>query len=408
MMPPPRRFSAAPMLTCPHRNKSSSHSSSSLHHAYSIDSSESMITVVPANRAPFGAFGASGGSEFKRSSRGSITGQLQSPGAGTAMAGSLAFGQAAEQYGGPSCHAAPRSPMSPRSPRSPSRLSPLGQLTPSGEPQGPLPVAPAGAFPSANTSTATTCSSSAAAAPAPAATAAAATSTTIALTVGQQQQQQHTMRWVLESGNRQQQQQQPPGSPFEALPLQQQQACFFMSSSLSGNGAFQLAGPPMGTAGGQVNEEDSSLAVENGTSFSSSRNELDKLDELASPGDEELAAGAELSGAVSPRVELNSLQEGGPADKPPDDDQNYHQLLQQHRGSTLATTFDVTTTIDPNQPIVCETINDFCARHSREELEYLVGQIDGLRISDCYFSERNSTLCMVIEIFHKDDPASGQ
>lgn len=48
VMPPPRRFSAAPLLDCPRRHHSSSHSSSSHHHTYSIDSSESLITVIPA------------------------------------------------------------------------------------------------------------------------------------------------------------------------------------------------------------------------------------------------------------------------------------------------------------------------------------------------------------------------
>lgn len=69
MLPPPRRFSAAPSLTCAssssssHRHKASSTSSSSLHQAYSVDSSESMITVIPASR----------NFDFKRSSRGSLT-----------------------------------------------------------------------------------------------------------------------------------------------------------------------------------------------------------------------------------------------------------------------------------------------------------------------------------------------
>lgn len=64
MIPPPRRFSAAPTLSCPHKQRSSSsYSSSSLYHAPSIDSSESMITVIPANKGMF---------EFKWASRGSL------------------------------------------------------------------------------------------------------------------------------------------------------------------------------------------------------------------------------------------------------------------------------------------------------------------------------------------------
>jgi len=89
MMPPPRRFSAAPLLNCPHRQhkSSSTHSSSSLHRTYSIDSSESMITVIPANlSARLGSSGSAGtaassstigqphqqsGNDLKRLSRGS-------------------------------------------------------------------------------------------------------------------------------------------------------------------------------------------------------------------------------------------------------------------------------------------------------------------------------------------------
>lgn len=52
----------------------------------------------------------------------------------------------------------------------------------------------------------------------------------------------------------------------------------------------------------------------------------------------------------------------------------------------------------PDTPLICETINDFCARHSREEMEFLISQIGFLKISDCYFSEKRSTLCTVIEL----------
>lgn len=52
----------------------------------------------------------------------------------------------------------------------------------------------------------------------------------------------------------------------------------------------------------------------------------------------------------------------------------------------------------PDAPLICETINDFCARHSREEMEFLISQIGFLKISDCYFSEKKSTLCTVIEL----------
>lgn len=54
--------------------------------------------------------------------------------------------------------------------------------------------------------------------------------------------------------------------------------------------------------------------------------------------------------------------------------------------------------IDPDEPMIRETINEFCARHTREELEFLIGQIGYLKIRDCYFSKESSTLCMIIEI----------
>lgn len=45
-----------------------------------------------------------------------------------------------------------------------------------------------------------------------------------------------------------------------------------------------------------------------------------------------------------------------------------------------------------------KVINDFCVRHTREELEFLIGRVGNLKIIDCYFSERHKTLCMIVEV----------
>lgn len=42
-------------------------------------------------------------------------------------------------------------------------------------------------------------------------------------------------------------------------------------------------------------------------------------------------------------------------------------------------------------------INDFCVRHTREELEFLINRAGNLKIIDCYFSDRHKTLCMVVQ-----------
>lgn len=361
-MPPPRRFSAAPTLTCPHRNKSSSHSSSSLHHTYSIDSSESMITVIPANR----------GQEFaKRSSRGSI---------------SCNSGQGIDQSG--SFYALPRSPLSPRSP---SRCSP-GLLTPNTN-DPPTGLEPP--YSPANTNTTTG-------------------SSTGPTTVVNQQQQ--TLKWISASSS-------TAGQATTLLPAggdQQQafvtdgsenndataKACLLAVSSPSSPSGLNNLTLPL--CGGPVDEDDSSLAVENGTSFNSSRHEQDDFgaDNGNDDADSACAGGSQteleeadeedISGLNYPTIGQNEYSR--PHNKQQDYSTNDNTTSQQQQELINLTAPPATSNIDPNLPIVCETINDFCARHSREELESLVGQIGCLKISDCYFSERSSTLCMVIEI----------
>jgi hypothetical protein len=445
-MPPPRRFSAAPTLACPHRNKSSSHSSSSLHHTYSIDSSESMITVIPAHNRP----GAAGGNQpdfhlqFKRSSRGSISclsSQAQSP---------CYSGQGAS-FGCLTSHMSPvaggsgdnleRSGsiynLQPRSPLSPSRCSPVPPQQQQAEPGRALspighesPVVPHQQAASLVTGVRPASPSS------PPPVASLDTAGHAPITAAGQQNQQRTAIWLTQTetgGNRQQQ-----AANLDALastePARDQHANLMPVPQLSPGDQLLL-------------DDDSSLVAEIGTSFNSSKNELDELASVSSFGD---AASPCCASRASPRVDdlddsIKVLMQDGRGgdfvkanDRQTTADNNYdnqlggvqatdtlrlppvrpHGLQQQqqqqqqqehhqyhqdsHRGSTFATTYDTCSSIDPNLPMICATINDFCARHSREELLYLVSQIDGLKMSECYYSEKSSTLCMVIEIYNCD------
>lgn len=322
-MPPPRRFSAAPTLSCPHRNKSSSHSSSSLHHTYSIDSSESMITVIPVNRASFASSSQTNTEFGKRSSRGSLS--------CTSSAGAGSGGTGLELNG--SFYALPRSPLSPRSP---SRCSP-SLLTPNtSEP----PFSPV---------TTTTCSSS------------AGNQTTIvqpAVPVNEQaastsSNQQYTTATDLKADEKN-----------ITNPKSMQNLSTVITNN-NNNNLFVLSGE----------EDNLSIAVENGTSYNSSRVELDELECLDQQTDVETDI-------------IDTLIK----------DSNNQTSKDQESESKL---FARRIPPNPNVPIIRETINDFCAKHTREELEFLVEQVGFLSISDCYFSEGNSTLCMVIEVKEK-------
>lgn len=297
VMPPPRRFSAAPTLTCPHRNKSSSHSSSSLHHTYSIDSSESMITVILANR----------GQEYKRSSRGSL---------------SCNSGQGLDSSG--SFYALPRSPLSPRSP---SRCSP-GLLTPNtSEPATTLepPFSPA-------TTNTTTCSS------------------TGPPTVVYQTSQ------ISKRSPEEQANVKPQVHPTTSI------------GNVFNLSAIQTTKSPTNTSINSclIDEDNLSTAVDHEVSLNSTRNDLN--------GDN-----------------LN----GSDTDAATDVDEDEVDTLEHNSKSNAKQT---ASDLDPNTPIIDETINEFCAKHSREELEFLIAQISYLKISDCYFSQKSSTLCIVIEV----------
>lgn len=549
-MPPPRRFSAAPTLICPHRNKSSStHSSSSLHHAYSIDSSESMITVVPASSRSLGGTVGVASHDFhlhlnKRSSYGSVSchsSQAQSPcnggpplassssqanqmicspshfsGSASAIASnnnnstnssSNNLQQAFERTGS-FYNLTPRSPL--MSPRSPSRHSP-SLLTPSGTSEFSLPCpltsscsgqtlgraqsraisSQSNAIPANNNNSnnnnnennnhslfETTQSSSLLAN-----TIATATSPTslsngssAPLTVIQSQQRQQTLRWISSTVL------DPCHQNFSSAisPSSASKMHFSMPLSYGGDGNNNIGisnclskpscvalGDESPTGRHKINE-DLSLAVDNRTSFNSSRIELNDASSLSrsasfvdddnddlnivpmyslqqplqvGPSSIEATGGNlnETHESIQQRafsagncntVQLVNKQQQQqqsltslPARQYPSslccsDQQEllagtscYEQQLViddsrtpppspyhlGHRDSTLAQTYDESA-IDPNQPLICATINDFCARHSREELEYLVGQIEGLKMSECYYSEKNSTLCMIIEV----------
>lgn len=298
-MPPPRRFSAAPTLTCPHRNKSSSHSSSSLHHTYSIDSSESMITVIPATRP---------GQEFKRTPRGSLTYQ----------------GAQADTSG--SFYALPRSPLSPRSP---SRCSP-GVLTPNtADPQ-------------------TTISFDTPHSP-----------TTAVVSASQLQKQPSSSPAALKSqvidGNTVKSSSPTSASPADASFLQEATTV-----------QVSLSQPPSGSRE-SPDEVLGSL--------------LPNLPTICDPASQAHKEGRSI---------LNNYNLM---------DNQLRSTIESYTKSAQAVD-NISPTTSSDAPIICETINDFCARHSREEMEYLVGQISSLKISDCYFSEKKSSLCTVIELKH--------
>lgn len=274
MMPPQRRFSAAPNLTCPHRNKSSSHSSSSLYQTYSIDSSESMITVIPSNR----------GQEFKRTSRGSLSCN-SSGGCGMDSSGSF--------------YALPRSPLSPRSP---SRCSP-GLLTPNTS-EPPTILEPQ------FSPTTTTCSSI------------AGGHTTVI-----EKPQLSSTNYMLPTTN---------------------------NSSDNDNQAAKQE-----NCSNQF-EQNSQISYPNIPNFSLTPSCL---------SDKTYQQSSKLSNCNEADVYHNDEKKT-----------NWHD---HHQPDTL---------------VIKERINDLCARHSKEELEFLIGQIRSLKIIDCYFSERSSTLCMVIEV----------
>lgn len=335
MMPPPRRYSAAPTLTCPHRNKShSSHSSSSLQHTYSIDSSESMITVIPA--AGIRLNNASGCSQpadpgEARSSRGSLcSGQQQQP---------IVGGEVSPLFSGGAGGSLARTPLSPRSPNRLGGYSPLGLLTPSTS-EPPTPFSPANTLTSAGTSS---------------------TTGGLANTIVE--------RKLLETTN-----------------TESASSSYYFNLNLQADKLTMNNDGFVDEAAGR-HETMSSTMVENGTSYSSSRNdgfcaELNsdfdlEADRLDTEG-RQLTRGANQR--TTPRARSHQQRQQMPDDdlEPADEDHEPE--------------------MDPSLPLICATINDLCARHSREELEFLIGRIEWLTIRDCYYSEKSSTLCMVIEV----------
>lgn len=150
-----------------------------------------------------------------------------------------------------------------------------------------------------------------------------------------------------------------------------------VQSSTSNGSCYNLTLPTNSISDLNIDEmaDNSSLAVENGTSCNeSSRNEMLDLDDLQQQSDmdaADLEANRDAFG-----LDNYENDESFPGENFPDDGQPF----------------------DLDAPIIRETINEFCARHSREELEFLIGQIGYLQIRDCYFSKKSSTLCMVIKV----------
>lgn len=177
-----------------------------------------------------------------------------------------------------------------------------------------------------------------------------------------------------------------------------------LQMSLSGNSDRQTwssawAGPGLARnddrfAQVALDEDDSSLAVENGTSFNSSRHEQDESDgrehdDDSQTEDEPDQQHQQAVNRQKPRLGKLIITDNQYLSASNRDGQQLHSVSPSPTPNQ---------SVDPNLPVVCETINDFCARHTREELEFLVGQISHLKISECYYSERSSTLSMVIEI----------
>lgn len=344
-MPPPRRFSAAPTLVCPHRNKhSSSHSSSSLQHTYSIDSSESMITVIPAR-----------GCQEERHSRGSLSCNSGQGGAFSDLSGSL--------------YALPRSPMSPRSP---GRCSP-GLLTPNTP--GDLPGLGQGRSSEGNFALAN--SSSSVEPPLSPGATNSFTSSTSNLNTVIQHQPHHNQQQLSSSLT------------------QQDGARIKVQSSLSNGSCYNLTLPisELSVGNNMIGNFDeldqSSLVVENGTSYNgSSRNEpadLEEEEEDVQQQTDPFECDINLANKEAFGEEIRD--HFGEYNGAEFDDNNTHNL-----------NYSRDNTIDLDAPIIRETINEFCARHSREELEFLVNQISYLKIRDCYFSKSSSTLCIIIEV----------
>lgn len=134
--------------------------------------------------------------------------------------------------------------------------------------------------------------------------------------------------------------------------------------------------------------DQSSLVVENGTSYNgSSRNEPADLEEEEDVQQQTDPFECDINLANKEAFGEEIRDHFGEYNGAEFDDNNTHNL-----------NYSRDNTIDLDAPIIRETINEFCARHSREELEFLVNQISYLKIRDCYFSKSSSTLCIIIEV----------
>lgn len=309
-MPPSRRFSAAPFLNCPHRATSAAQSLMSLtSQTFSIDSSESMITVIHVNRGP-----------DKRPSNGSLIYSESN------LNGSYTM--------------IPRSPVSPRSP---SRCSP-GLVV-----SNPSEI-----------------------------------SNVTSEQTGQSQQ----------------------GYPVLNSPT---------SSSINFHSISQGNHP--GVAVSRPNSFNS-FQVQTGTEHIKTSDNLNDNDfdttgsnkisiPILSPTTSNLIAEDHKRVQTSTGLNDNDqLMVFGECLNRKSSESDLRHRGSQHGSGTTSVLEQQHKEYNDNsldtsafeRPEFHSSVNDFCVRHSREELEFLVGQIGHLRISDCYFSERRTTLCTVIEV----------
>lgn len=309
-LPPSRRFSAAPFLNCPHKATSAAQSLMSLSQTFSIDSSESMITVIHLNRG-----------HDKRSSNGSLICN------DSTINGSYSV--------------LPRSPLSPRSP---SRCSP-SLLTPNASEPPPLPFETI-----------------------PGLAQAASIDARQSLS-GPSRRSIHEPCTDLPSGGS------DKASELETDPIG------------SGKNPYPSPSSNVGTSGCRnLVQETVGESVQFETAPMQNEAIHNREDDNLQPN-------------IANESRTSSI---GFVEIPPSDSFQLSQKREDKPDLEESPTLRDPLGLGPfRQPEFRSAVNDFCVRHSREELEFLIGQVGHLRISDCYFSEKRTTLCMVIEVKEK-------
>lgn len=338
-LPPSRRFSAAPFLNCPHKATSAAQSLMSLtSQTFSIDSSESMITVIQVTRGP-----------DKRSSN-----------------GSLIYNDSNIML--------PRSPLSPRSPSrcSPSLLTPNAAEMTTFEQSFSQPIATTIDTTSISTTTTTTIT-----------TTASITSTTVIAT--------DTSTVARPSHF----------NPIRRIFVEPQGELIQNQLNICDDEVTQKAGSTTASISALKNSN-----MTQQSSWQDSRHVLDTDDQSSLDANTMIQSEA-IPSSEHDRAPKSSFEDIAKESKII---QNQDMKISPAGDSNLTPKKDEqpeADTQDPlelgafKQPEFRSAVNDFCVRHSREELEFLIGQVGQLRISDCYFSEKRTTLCMVIEVKDK-------